>query len=499
MTPSLVGRGLLRARHRRGNPLGAGLALPITLFALVVVAAVPDSAHDLLLYLPLLIVACGAVVAGLAEPRLAVLYLLIAMFFRLAVPDILPVDPFVLAYVGVLLSVSIWLSIRRNHLPRLGIVESAMVLYLAWNIYSMLDTNHALEAVYPRTNEELSVYRFILTGTAIPLSMYVVGRTFYRRRADVTIVLWALLAFGGYSAAVSIMQFHGPQGLVWPRYIVDSPNWVGRANGVFNQPVVNGLALTAGFLAGLFLAVQPRSRRWITMLSAGTSVAAAYGIYLTHTRAVWLAFVLVCVIGAMCSDSMRRGFIAVLLVVTVGVAATWSTFTSADRDAGGIGSANEIHDRLNSIATSLWAFEREPFTGWGIGRFTAINTVHHQQFSQDVSWVRGYGIASHFNELGILVELGVVGLMLWLTAIVLIIVRLTEMYRSQSNDLFVREFVLLALLLLGSVILAGLTVDLRFFDFPVAATMLLVGMALEASRCNDLGERSRIEPVENLS
>ena len=67
-------------------------------------------------------------------------------------------------------------------------------------------------------------------------------------------------------------------------------------------------------------------------------------------------------------------------------------------------------DRLNSIQTAFWAFAQKPIEGWGIARFQVVNTYHHQQWSADIPWIGGYGIVSHENELGILAELGVIGL-----------------------------------------------------------------------------------------
>ena len=116
----------------------------------------------------------------------------------------------------------------------------------------------------------------------------------------------------------------------------------------------------------------------------------------------------------------------------------------------------------------MWAFGQEPWTGWGIGRFTAVNTLHHKQYSPEVPWERGYAIASHFNELGILVELGLVGLTLWMAVLVLVVIRLVRAFRALPPDggLTGRDSALLAMLLLGTLVIAGLTVDLRFFDFP---------------------------------
>ncbi|WP_068278043.1 O-antigen ligase family protein [Aldersonia kunmingensis] len=418
------------------------------------------------------------VITGLRSPNLAVLYLLAAMFLRLVLPEIPPADPFVLAFGGVIVSYGLLVSSRRDAVPSLGWTEAAMFLYLFWNVYSMF-ANHDLGAVYPLNDEVLSVHRFILTGTAIPFTLYFVGRSIYPTENQVRTLLWAVVAFGSYSGLVSIFQFHGPRALVWPPYIIDSPGWAGRANGIFNQPAVNGLTLIAGFLAAILIASQPGERRSVRIVTAVVAAVCSYGVFLTHTRAIWLAFGAVVLAGLIFARGMRIAFGTTLAAGVGAVAMHWSTFTGSDRAEGGVRSVNEVHDRLNTIETSFWAFGEKPWFGWGIGRFTALNTYHHKQWAPDIPWLRGFGISSHMNELGILVELGIVGLVLWLGVLALVIAKLVKAIRIlPTQGLGGRNLALIALFLLGVLIVTGFTVDLRFFDFPNALVLLLAGVAV---------------------
>ena len=106
---------------------------------------------------------------------------------------------------------------------------------------------------------------------------------------------------------------------------------------------------------------------------------------------------------------------------------------------------------LNTIATSIWAFKREPWFGWGISRFQAVNTFHHQQWSNDIPWVRGLGIVSHETELGILVELGILGLLLWLCVLIALIGLTLQAYRIlPSSGLIGRRLAFVAICALAT-------------------------------------------------
>jgi O-antigen ligase len=216
------------------------------------------------------------------------------------------------------------------------------------------------------------------------------------------------------------------------------------------------------------------------------AVACGWGIYLTHTRAAWLSAVVVLIIGAILAKGYRKGFIAVLNLVTIMIVINWSVFTSADREAGGVASAGEVEGRLNNLQTAFWAFAQKPLEGWGIARFQAVNWYHHQQWSAAIPWSFGHGDVSHENEFGILAELGVIGFAAWISVLALIVSRLWNAYRTlPENDLCGKPLAVTAIMAFAILVCTGMTVDLRYFDFPTAAIFLLAGVTVGWSDRNN--------------
>jgi O-antigen ligase len=421
-------------------------------------------------------------------PITATLLLLVALFVRLPLKslDIVPVDVSKIAVALLVVAFALWMSRTSDRLRGLGPVEWAMALYLAWNVFSMLSPHEysaGPKILLGKANElSWSVPGFITFGVVIPFAFYMMGRLTFDRTAAVRAALWTVLGLAAYSAAMSILPFTGPASLVWPRSILEDPQWAGRAVGIFIQPVENGMVLTLGFAVALFLLSRREEPAVLRLLALLSAPACLYGIYLTHTRAIWLSALVVMIIGAILAKGFRAGFVVALGLIGTLAIVDWSVLSSSDREAGGVASAGEVQDRLNINKTALWAATQKPIDGWGIGRFYAVNTYHHQQWSADVPWVRGYGDSSHQNELGILAELGIVGLVLWLCVLVLICGGLWRAYRSLPKGMLCGQpLAVIAIIALSIHITTGLAGDQRFYDFPVAAILLLVGMAIGCS------------------
>jgi O-antigen ligase len=474
-----------------GIVLAIGAAVIVMAALYLVKSRVPDGLGALLL---LFVAGAILVAVCLRYPPLAVVILLGAMFMRLALPHLVIADPFIIAFWLATASAAAWMWQHRHALPRVSFIEVAMVLYTLWCYGSMVLPHQYPPVVYPLNGQQMAVPRFIELSTVIPFTLYLLGRRLFARESAVRFALWSIVCFGAYSAMVSICQFFAPS-LVWPRYIVDAPNWVGRANGVFNQPVANGMVLIVGFVTAIVLATERGQPAWRRVLLWLYALVSPLAIFLTHTRAEWLAFALVLVLGVLLVRGARGVFVGLIGAIAVVIGLNWSTFTSSDRAAGGVASAGEVWDRLNAIATSIWAFKREPWFGWGISRFQAVNFYDHQQWASNIPWANGLGIASHETELGILVELGLFGLLLWLCVIVSMIGLLLQAYWIlPSSGLIGRRLAFIGICALATQIVSGAFADLRLLDFPICMVFLVCGMVAGA-RDRELAVRKPRPPL----
>lgn len=469
---------LSAARRAMAKRLTATILVSVGAAALLAALKAPDSFATTIL---LAAVATAGAVACLRNPVWTLMFLLATMVLRLALPSVLGMNPFLIAFAAFVISAGIWLAGNPAIRPKIGAIEVAMLLYVGWNVWSIVQVHDLPALIDPTLAERMPLMRALLISAVIPFVVYYVSRAIFTNWAALRILLNTVLIIGAWSAAVSIMQFTGPRWLVWPRYIVDAPIYINRANGLQNQPGVNGVLLTTGFAVAILLLSTIQHSFWRRILLWAVAAGCAYAVYLTHTRAAYLAFVVVIIIGAVWGKAYRRPFVTTIVILGVGLALNWSAFTSSDRSAGGVGSTNEVYDRLNANMTAIWAFSERPWSGWGLGRFLAINTYHHQRWSEGTPWARGLGVASHFNELGILAELGIIGLALWLAVLLLVFRRLVQAIRTLPPlSVSGRPLALTAFMSLTALVVLGLFADLRLLDYPNTMAFALAGAAVGA-------------------
>ena len=458
----------------------------------------PALAHfGLLLFLGAVAVLC--IVLGLRNPVLACTYLLIATFFRLAIPSgTFPVDPFVIAFAGVVASTWIWMAPRRRNLSAVEVdpLLCAIVLYITWNVMSMV-LPHPYPPEAPLDPAPFSVPRFIVIGTLMPLAMFLVGR-------------WVFIKPARHPGPVMV---YGERGRVLGGR--QHPPVRGSRAGmaeVHRQPSLISERLghrgTRGWCVQSAGGQRPGAHRGFPSGDADSvacrRVSLAQGLRGGGSRRQRLRRVPDAYSGGMARvrasrprrSRCRTGFSQRLRPHARGDGAGGREQLVNLHELGPQRRwrrvAGEVHDRLNTIATSIWAFEQKPLTGWGIGRFAAVNTYHHQQYSPEIPWQRGFGISSHLDALGILVELGIIGLAFWIVVLVLIYTRLVRATRQlPAGEMYGRPLGLTALLCLVAQSTTGLTVDLRFFDFPNIIVMLLAGAAIGWQREQARGTAAR--------
>jgi len=308
------------------------------------------------------------------------------------------------------------------------------------------------------TRSPITVHYRLIGGYLFPFIVFLLVLHGLRHERDFRRIAVFFSILGVYLTFIAWCERFEIYGLIFPRYIADAGvgiHW-GRVRGPFVMSPAMGLALIYCFFSNLVLARQSSPAiRWMLRIC---NVLMLPAIFWTKTRSVWLSFVVCGAIWLMCSKRrMARAvtvplLLALALVVAV---ANMEGFLSEDRDKGGVTDLEPILLRIG-LAQMTWHMVADhPLTGVGFGHFRD----HAPDFAQDPSspyYAFSSTAMEHNNLLSVLAETGVIGLVLYVTAIALLIAQSIQLYRKLpatapgfiNRDLLVLYWILAAAFLI---------------------------------------------------
>jgi putative inorganic carbon (hco3(-)) transporter len=211
-----------------------------------------------------------------------------------------------------------------------------------------------------------------------------------------------------YLSFTAIAFLSGAHSLIFPRFILDESLGfhADRARGPLLQAVANGVTLNMLGLLALHAYQRGRVRGLkIAVLLASVPIA----ILATMTRAVWLSFAGTVIVLIFLSESrvLRRACLGLVLIAAVSLAVVLSSHELRASLGDRLEERGPVEYRAAVYAGGWDMFLGRPLIGWGFNQMPGELPRH----------VSGYGekvLYPHNTYLEVLVELGVVGLALYL-------------------------------------------------------------------------------------
>jgi putative inorganic carbon (HCO3(-)) transporter len=253
----------------------------------------------------------------------------------------------------------------------------------------------------------------------VPFLLYLVAPAAFATERQRTILLWTLTVVGAYLGATAFFEMVGPHSLVFPSYISNPALGLhdGRARGPFLEAGSDGLAMFCCAVAATVLFGRRAQSRRLRYVLGGVVFLCLLGVVLTLTRESWLAAAVGGILAALASPRLRR-FVPIGMLVTavaVGGALVVIPGLRAKVDSRAT-TQNSLWDRYNSDAAALRMFESRPLLGFGWGSFpTKSPAYYHVARTYPLSAVQEV----HNVTLSNAAEIGAVGVVLWLIAVVM--------------------------------------------------------------------------------
>jgi O-antigen ligase len=253
----------------------------------------------------------------------------------------------------------------------------------------------------------------------MPFLLFLVAPVVFRTAHQRRVLLGTLVALGSYLAPTVIFEMAGLDALVFPKYIVD-PTYgihVERGRGAFADAVANGLALYACAVACGIAAATWRS--WAARAYAATvGLLCIVGAFLSLERSVWIGAVFGTSLAMLATRGLRRYLAIVLVAGAAAIGAALVTVPGLyDTVHTRVTERGILWDRKNLARAAINMVEAKPLFGFGWSRFTSDSADYfHQSFDYPLTATHA-GV--HNTPLTYAVDLGLVGMTLWLLGVVL--------------------------------------------------------------------------------
>ncbi len=452
-----------------------GALLPVICFMALSVAAAQWLSLILVVAVPL------GVVLALRAPNLGLLaWLLVGALFYSSIGGriggsgvALTPDRLLIALLAGALFLR-W-AVRPQSVAPFGPIEWSMLSFVTLAVISILATSDY--RLGPLTGGLRRDLVYLAQGYAIPFAGAIFAKSLLQSRRDLHRAVVTVMLVGLAVGGLGLVQYVTSTTLL-PETSRSSADDTGRVVSTLTAPAEFGMLVAASVFAAIVLFTRARTlgaRAFLLAVMAIGLVSAA----LSETRSVWFGLA----VGVVILARFRPGFPRKLLVagITLVVLAglSWSVIRTADVVQTRVLAVSPVYNRIALGATALNMATAHPVLGSGFGRhtFATEKWPYITSFGSVPAWFAIDPGVPHNEFLHVLVQLGLVGLVLFLQPFWLswrwgsALVRRTSGLSDESRDAL-----LLFLAMAGMYVVNGLFVDLAFCTYASNVFYVMLGI-----------------------
>ena len=323
----------------------------------------------------------------------------------------------------VLILITAAMGLRRRPLPRLGWAEVMMGGYIIATLISIVYTSDTVLA---------SMYH-LYDRVFVPMCLYLIIRLIDPDEDMLRALVPALVFLVVSQAVFGMLSWYNPEAL--------PDTWLGRAGERTTGSLKSVSAYTTTLIFGALILVHHAmgtERRGVARVGLlGAGAVAAYMVFLSFSRASWLA-ALVVAMGLLFVYPrlvLKVAVVAVpvlLIALSTGVIQDQLTFAE-DRVSSEVSDESAL-SRLPIVLASVRMFEERPVTGFGFGNFDRFDREFQGQVGDLVVPEKDH--ASHNLYMTLLAEQGLIGLVLFIGPVFWWLVRLPRAARNLPRSGF---------------------------------------------------------------
>lgn len=353
-------------------------------------------------------------------------------------------------------------------------IERSLFLFALICVVSM-----TIHGFGPSSPTYPSPWYIFISAYLFPFAAFLFAKKYLVTEKDLSFVFHALFYMAAYLAVMAFFEFFALRQYVYPGFI-NNPKvllHLDRARGPFLNSALNGLALIIGFICGVqLLSLKRGFARLLHLILMSLFFPA---VFFTLTRSIYLCFLfaLGALLFAYRTPFSKWKLLALPLALTLIVASiNLPKLASSERRAGGVYQVQEIIIREALFKRSVIMVADNPVSGVGLAQFIPASVAKYKglvpiaETSQEQT--------QHFQLLGMTVELGLIGVSVYLSIIALFFRRVYSVFIGLSRTGFIdSNLALLIGISLGVYILNNFFIDSSPQLFPNAVFFTFGGLA----------------------
>ncbi len=410
-----------------------------------------------------------------------VIWFLCALFVdglsKIDLPSLPEVTPERIIWLLLLIIFIAKISLGNIKLKPITVIEWLFVVFCILSLISMVKGG----TLYNK--EKGLVLRNILNAFVIPFSILFITKNVIGdiNKAKKLIIFFIII--GIYLAVIGIFEHYQFYSLIFPKYIADINYGIhlGRARGPFGNAAVNGLVLSMCLFLSIWY-LKHVVNKYVKFMLLVSMVISLLAIYFTFTRSAWLSLLVASLIVYKYFPRCRKSYSIIFLFVIVLSIFKWGSFLTSDRLSGGVLIENPIYDRINLYGASIRMITEKPIFGFGLNSFQNESIKYFHKIP-DIPFT-GVGLIPHDTFIGVLVELGIVGMLIYLMIYLSIIKYSMKVYHSYAPDTDERDISILLWCLMSAYIVSSLFIDMRWFLFANSYIYAIVGVVISIEQRN---------------
>lgn len=308
------------------------------------------------------------------------------------------------------------LRVNKRVLPRFRLPELAMLGYVLATTLSIMIQNDSPAATFIRFYDKV----------VIPMSLYWVLRLSLPGKNLLQWIFPVAVYLLVTQIGIGVLSWYMPHAL--------PSQWLGyagaRTTGSLNSVSVYSTTIIFAALIVLYTALNT-SHRWLRLALNMLVLAAVYAIFISYSRACWLAGMVVAfgVLLLYPRFLLRAALILAPVVALLAGLLLSSQLQTAQQRLRSESSDQAALSRLPVMVAAYRMFVEKPLTGWGYANFDRFDRRFQGRFGDLVN-PDEKDLTSHNMYLTLLAEQGLVGFGLFLLPPALLLVQTVKVYNQ---------------------------------------------------------------------